>query len=99
MKVIKLIPWAFWNVVYLIKREPKSLDQLILKIQRTRYPFWKFKPYMYHNDAGKQWEIYFENDADHVRTMTIPVEAHIGRESGKIIGITIWDETLKNESI
>ena len=42
--------------------------------------------------------MYFSDEYDYTERRTITVEAHIGRDSGHIVGLNIFDETLKKET-
>ena len=89
-----LVKWVFWSVAYWFVPQEKNLEAAVKRMVRTNYPYRKFKPCLMHNDAGRQWEIYFDNETDYVETRWIPVVAHIGRETGSIVGVNIYDDTL-----
>lgn len=93
---MKYIKWGFWTLIYLFRPIPQELGSYLQKGERTRAPWWRFKPCIYHNDDGKQWEIWLEHEQGYVEKKTIPVEVCIGMDSGRIVGITIFDETLKS---
>jgi hypothetical protein len=91
----KYLLWVLWSFYYLPQRRPKDLESYIIRMQRTRKPWWKFQPFCYYNEDGKQWEIRFTDESDYVKTGTIKAEIHIGQESGNIVGLTFWDENLE----
>ena len=92
---MRYLTWLMWTFAYLFRPKPTELVAYLTRSERTRPPWWKFKPSLYHNDAGKQWEIWFDNESCYSQTSVISVTAHVGMESGEIVGFTIWDETLK----
>jgi hypothetical protein len=94
---MKYIKWFFWKIWYLFIPESRDLLTYLIKLDRIRSPWWKFKPSMYHNDDGKEWEIWFEHEQGYTEKRTIQVEAVIGMDTGNIVGITIFDEVLKKK--
>jgi hypothetical protein len=96
--MLTYLKWIYWKIYYLFRPCPKELLPLLIQGERTRPPWWRFKPYMWHNDEGNQWEIYFTEERDYTQVQDIRVTAHIGLDTGKIIGLTIWDENLKEKS-
>ena len=90
--------WLGWMLYYLPRRRPKELGPWLIRAERTRPPWWKFKPNVWHNDHGRQWEVYFKDDMDFCRIQTMQVDAHISQETGEIVGLTIYDETLRPQA-
>jgi hypothetical protein len=90
----KTIIWMFWNVAYLFRPKPTTLMQYVQKGMRTRSPWWKFKPNVWHNRDGKQWHITFEDERNHTKEGSLKCRVHIGVESKRIVGLTVYDETL-----
>ena len=85
--------WAFWSLVYLCRRRPKSLDQWLIRTTRCRKPWWKFKPSIFHNAHGKMWQVFFKDEHCCFERANLQVE--VGRtESGEIVAMNIWDEML-----
>lgn len=92
---MKYIKFILWNIYYLFV--PKS-DNIVLWLRRDlrcRFPR-KFKPCLWHNEEGKQWEIVFTQESPVSQQMRLQVTADIGQDSGNIVGLTIWDETLRD---
>lgn len=74
---------------------PCDLAAWITEAKRTQQPWRKFKPSVFRNHDGKQWQVYFTAERDFtVSNRTLMVEPHIGQESGKVVGLTIRDEAL-----
>lgn len=94
----KYARWAFWSAWYLFHRTPNELGAWLVRSERTRPPWWTFKPTVWHNDHGRQWEVYFKDDPDYCRIQTMQVDAHISRDTGEIVGLTIYDETLRPQA-
>lgn len=92
---IKYLTWSFWCCYYAVTPRPKDFGDYIDSLMRRRVPWWKFKPYIYHNSHGKQWEIGWSEDRHYVKTLTIQVEAHIDIDTNAIVGLTLFDEILK----
>jgi hypothetical protein len=88
---MKLIKWLFWKIVYLVQPKPRDLEKGFVWLERTRYPYRKFKPLIRWNEDGKQWHIHFTNDSYVTRTGTITGHLHVNREDGSIVGFTISD--------
>jgi hypothetical protein len=59
------------------------------------WPWKKFRPSVWHNDDGDQWEIYLADERSFTRPQTIQVDCQIGMESGNIVGFVVYDETLR----
>ena len=96
--MIKLIRWLFWKSFYFFLPQPQNLGVYLERSERTRWPRWKFKPDVWHNEAGKQWEIYLENESHYVEPRTVRAYAHISEYDGRIIGLTILDRELLVEA-
>lgn len=104
MAMCKWLRWAFWNSWYVLKRciQPKrdriplgELKTLMRQFERCRWPWWKFKPHMYHNDEGKFWEICFEPEMDCMWYETIEVRAlRACDQDNRIVGLKIPDRAL-----
>jgi len=92
---MKILQWIFWYLVYAVRPQPKELETYITKGIRLSPPWWKFRPSVWHNPDGKMWHVYFENESSYtISRRTLSIELHIGQESGKVVGLNIWDETL-----
>ncbi len=85
--------WLGWSAFYLFVPKPKDLDAHLTRGWRTRPPWWTFKPCVWHNDDGKQWEVWFRNDIGYTTTEWVRCEVHRSFETDEIVGLTIWDET------
>lgn len=93
----RYVKWLFWTVVYFFTPHSKDFDKAMTRLLRTRNPWWKFKPFIYHSDDGNMWQIYLEDEAHYVERRTLTLECHVGQESGRIVGFDIWDETLERK--
>ncbi len=89
----KLLRWIFWNIAYMFRRRPKEFAAFLLWGSRC---YWqrKFRPYLWHNDDGSQWQVYFTEERDYVQLDNLSCDLHIGMETGDIVGLTIHDENL-----
>lgn len=91
----RLLRYLFWRLVYVFRRRPRTFDAFLLWGTRCRPPWWKFKPSLFRNDAGNQWEVYLANERCHMKRGILAVELHIGCDTGQIVGFTVFDEVLK----
>jgi len=41
------------------------------------------------------WHVYFSDEDSYTARHTLPLDVHISRETGKIVGFNVWDETLQ----
>lgn len=90
-----LVKWMFWRTVYLFRRCPKALRSYIVRGQRCRSPWWKFRPSVFHNHDGKMWHIYLTDEESYTRSPDhLLVKLHIGGTSGNIVGFDVFDESL-----
>ncbi len=93
---MKTLKYLFWVAYYLLQPRPKDLAACMKRDQRTRSPWQKFKPYIYHNNGGKFWEIRLANDQSYTITCkTLDVELHISEKTGKVVGFDVTDRSLK----
>ncbi len=96
MKTISAyLRWIFWTGAYACRAKPGDLAGYLLRSKRTRPPRWKFRPSLFHNENGKQWEIRFDDESSYSRREVLQVEVQRGMETGRIVGLTIWDEKLR----
>jgi hypothetical protein len=91
----KFVVWLFWTVRYACRRTPRSLDEWLLKTERTWWPWKKCQPSVWHNDDGNQWHIYLTDEQSYTEPRTVRLDCHIGMESGSIVGFNVWDEVLR----
>lgn len=87
--------WLFWSAVYLFRPAPKSIDSWLKKAVRTRNPIKTFSPFLYHNNDGQNWSIYFDDESSYVERRTIAVDVYVGQETGNIVGLNICDSQLR----
>ena len=92
-----LLRWIFWESVYLFRREPREFGATLLKMDRTRKPWWKFKPHVRHNKLGKEWEVWLDDETTYVKGhVFLMVDLHVTRgDNLRVVGLTICDESLK----
>ncbi len=93
--IVQFATWLFWNVTYWFRPRPNELSEVLLKGRRTWWPWKKFRPSAWHNDAGQQWEVYFTDERACTELRTIELEVHVGNESGDIVGFDVYDQTLR----
>lgn len=88
------LKWAFWSLYYAI-RKPGDFDSHLLAGERTRRPWWKFKPFVYR--VGNAWEIYFAEDMYHTRPgVVLKADIILSDESGEAVGLKVHDDNLTN---
>lgn len=90
----KFVTWLFWTVYYAVRPVPRSLEGYLLRGTRRRWPWWKFKPSVWHNDDGRQWHICFREEESFRDQRDVTVWCEIGQESGDIVGLVVWDKML-----
>ena len=61
---------------------------------RQTWPW--FKSYLWRNDDGRSWVVTFKSDTDYSTSLLLPVEACISRDTGEIVGFTVYDEILEH---
>lgn len=93
--MLKFARWFFWRVFYTFRLRPKTFEGYMLRAIRRRWPWRKFRPSVWHNDDGKEWQIYFADERAFTERRTISVDCHIGMDSGTIVGFDVYDEILK----
>ncbi len=95
---MKVATWLFWRAVYLFDfRRPAIEYWWLVKSERLRSPWWKFRPNVFHNEPGKMHEVRLDNESSYTEARrTITVDVHVGHGSGRIVGFDIWDEDLTN---
>lgn len=90
--------WLFWTVVYWFRPRPKTIEAFLIKSVRTWWPWWTFKPHVFRNEDGKQWEVYLDEEPHYTEMRTIRLPVMIG-ESGKLVGVKLWDGILESNEI
>jgi hypothetical protein len=93
MKLLKHIRSLLWRLYYKIF-PVKHLEEVVKHYDRTTSPYWKFKPFVYHNKDGKFWEILFKDTDYYASTEKIDCVVYREDETLRIVGIKIKD---KNE--
>lgn len=94
--IFKYFRWLFWNAYYLPQfRQPRKLSQWLTRVKRTQWPWWKFKPHLFRNDDGRQWEIYFSNASAVYSRETITLDVGRDMDTGEIVAFTIYDEVMR----
>lgn len=93
----RFLAWLFWRTFYLgrVQSRRKPLEVWFRRLDRTRWPWQKFKPHVWYNDDGNQWHVYFTDERCYVESRELRVKAYIGDDTGDIVGLTIYDETLR----
>ena len=90
----KFATWLFWRVYYTFRFRPSSLEAFLRRGMRTRWPWKKFRPSVWHNDDGDEWHVYLTDEQSYTEPRTISLDCHVGMESGNIVGFDVWDERL-----
>ena len=88
----------FWCLCYIGFYRPTSLEACLLAKERTRPPWWRFKPFLYRNEEGGMWEIYLSESESYVKSGMLEVELMCSQETGEVVGLNIWDERLRAAS-
>jgi hypothetical protein len=91
----KYLRWIFWKGYYAAAGMPTAIGPAWMKwAERTRPPYWKFKPNLYRSEEGRRWEVTLDGESDYSQRGSIKCDLHIGRDSGRIVGFSINDEDL-----
>lgn len=94
--VIRLLLYLFWNLLYAPQRRPRDLGLWLVRIDRTRWPWRRFQPGVYHNDDGRLWEVWLADDRSHVKSQVpMLVDLELSMETGEVVGFKVRDETLR----
>ena len=92
----KLLRYCYWRTVYLFRRRPADLDEFLDKVTRTRWPWWEFRPSVLRNEVGRMWQVYLAEERGYTEPgVTLTVNAHVSRETGRIVGFDVHDEDLE----
>ena len=92
---MRVATWLFWRAVYLFDFRRLGLKQWIVMAQRTKSPWWKWQPNASHNEHGKMWHVWLDDEPAYTEARrTITVDVHVGLDSGRIVGFDVWDEDL-----
>lgn len=98
MIALRTIRWIFWNVVYRILHlfyRHRSLTGLVVELDRTRSPWWKWEPDIFYNEAGQLWEIWFENDSSWAQTENVRLTVHRAQSDNRVVGLIVYKELLE----
>ena len=96
MTLIRFVLWLFWTAYYLPQPRARDLGAYLIRGTRTRRPWKRFRPNVWHNDDGNMWEVWLTDEESHaVSKQSMQVELHISMVTGKVTGFTVWDETLR----
>ena len=90
-----LFAWVFWNAVYSLTPQPKTLPKYIVRVSRTMWPYSAFEPSVLRNEHGRQWEVTLNPETYFCKTLQLEATVHIGRSSNEIVGLTLWDSRLR----
>ncbi len=94
---MKWLRWIMWSLLYAARPRPKELAGYLRQTERTWPPWRKFRPNVYRSDEGKEWHVWFRDERAYtISRQSLQVDLHIGMESGEIVGLDIWDESLKD---
>lgn len=93
--MMKYLRWLLWTLWYLPQPRPRRLNPWLPRSLRCRKPWAKFRPSVWRNDGGREWEICLDDEPSYtIPAAKILVDLQIGRESGKIVGLDISDSLL-----
>ena len=87
--------WIWWTLVYAFAPPADDLETFLQRGERTKPSWWKFRPCVHHNEDGHQWEVWFEDEQSYTERGLIQAEIHRDVETHRIVGLTVWDESLK----
>ena len=91
--------WLFWRVWYVGRMRPrpgpKSLEIWCTRAIRCRWPWKKFNPHIWHNDDGKMWEVWLSDEQCYGESRRMTLDVLIGRDSGDIVGLKLYDSDLR----
>lgn len=90
----KFLRYIFWSVVYVFRPKAVTFDAYMLRGMRTMFPWKRFKPHVWYNEDGRQWEVYLTDESDYTEYRTLSVVCHVGMDTGDIVGFTIPCEVL-----
>lgn len=94
----RFLLYLFWNLFYLPQRRPRGLMAHVERGIRTRWPWRKFRPTVWHSDDGSFWEICFGGERAYTITgVRIPVNVNVqySVDTGKVTGLKIYDSDLE----
>lgn len=93
---MKWFAWIFWTAAYAFRKTPADFQAHLLKGIRLRAPWWKFKPFVFRNEDGKQWEAWWGDEPSYAEIIcggkNFRGEVHRSQTTNKIVGITVYDE-------
>ena len=94
--MIKLFKYLFWVVYYWALPTPRSFEGCLHWGTRTKWPWIKFKPFVWHNDDSGFWHVWLSNEGSHTVAgkALVNVDIHISKETGKVVGFDVKDEVL-----
>lgn len=95
---MRLIVWFFWIVVYAFRPKPRDLQPFLIRGKRRRLPWWKFRPYVWHDEHRRRWGVWFDDDEGYTEVSDLKgVEIHRSMETHQIVGLTIPERVLKGK--
>lgn len=97
---MKLLRWLLWSCYYLPQRcrygrDWNSLDAYLLRTERTRWPWKKFRPNLSRSTLGNRWDVWLKGDPSYTARRILDLEVMISEETGEIIGLKLWDSDLE----
>lgn len=91
--------WAFWRTWYFVlparTGSSRQFVAFLVRLDRTSWPWRVFKPYVYRNAIGTMWQVYLSDESTYTERRTLELDVHIIEDTGDIVGMNLWDETLK----
>ena len=91
----RFLRWVWWNAYYCWRPRPRDLRTWLARSMRCRPPWWRFRPHVWHNDAGGYWEVWFAEDRDYTERRVLVCDVSVSLETGQVVGLKVWDEVLK----
>ena len=93
---MKWLRWLFWVIVYWFRREPRTLEAFLVRVERCRPPWWTFKPSVWHNDEGREWHVYLSDESTYTDpNYMLRVDLHRIRETEEVVGFDVYDKDLQ----
>jgi hypothetical protein len=93
---VKWLKWIFWSAFYAFRRQPKDMFTYLVRGERTRVPWWKFEPCVWHNKDGNMWHVRLTDEEDYVVSWDrqLRVSVHLGLDGHTVVGFDVFDESL-----
>ncbi len=92
----RLLKYIFWKLRYLFSGPDNDLAACMNRLDRTKWPWRKFRPGAWHNDDGYNWEVWLDDEQSYTASnVPLVVDVQYGMETGKVVGVKIRDCVLR----